>query len=348
MSGDDVSALAPGLMAAVVLATAPDPASAKLAAGPGEPADPETIAPATASGDGHDAIVSGARPLIVGGVAAQPVASASSDLPSALVSIRPDRSAITAATAKIEPPPATPDPASAPRPADGTAAGAPPDPGQAAAPPLPANETELDLIPASFSAMAPTAAVSVSSDTATAPRDRLRSTPAAALDLDRAVSVSAAAPPVDAPVAFPAAAGSLETGSLRPGEPGFAQAFSDHVLRLAANPGSEVTVRLHPPALGELTVRVAVSGHDVSAWFGSAQPLVQQAISEALGQLQTGLGNAGYTLAGAWVGADASGGRDQGYGGAPRRPAAALAGGMPPIGGASPANQTASRINVYV
>jgi flagellar hook-length control protein FliK len=75
------------------------------------------------------------------------------------------------------------------------------------------------------------------------------------------------------------------------------------------NGGREVVLQLHPPELGELTVRVLVSGRDVSAWFGSQQIPVQQAINQAIGQLHADLGNAGYNLSGAWVGADASGSR---------------------------------------
>jgi flagellar hook-length control protein FliK len=86
-----------------------------------------------------------------------------------------------------------------------------------------------------------------------------------------------------------------------------ANQLSGQVLRLLANSGHEAVVRLYPPDLGEVTVRVAISGRDVSAWFGSPQPEVQQSISSGLGQLQTDLGNAGYSLNNAWVGADASG-----------------------------------------
>ncbi|HEX5317710.1 MAG TPA: flagellar hook-length control protein FliK, partial [Stellaceae bacterium] len=83
--------------------------------------------------------------------------------------------------------------------------------------------------------------------------------------------------------------------------------LSGRMVRLLAGSGREAVVRLHPPGLGEVTVRVAVTGRDVSAWFGSPQAAVQQTISLGLGQLQADLGNAGYNLAGAWVGADASG-----------------------------------------
>ena len=70
-------------------------------------------------------------------------------------------------------------------------------------------------------------------------------------------------------------------------------------------------MRLHPPELGDLTVRIAVSGRDVSAWFESAQAQVQAAVSGGIAQLHADLGNAGYNLSGAWVGADASNARRQ-------------------------------------
>jgi hypothetical protein len=87
---------------------------------------------------------------------------------------------------------------------------------------------------------------------------------------------------------------------------------TSHLLRLVSNGSRDMVMRLHPPELGDLTVRVTVSGRDVSAWFASPQPQVESAISAALGQLQTNLGNAGYNLTGAWVGADASSAQQQG------------------------------------
>ena len=64
-------------------------------------------------------------------------------------------------------------------------------------------------------------------------------------------------------------------------------------------------LQLHPPELGDLTVRVLVNGRDVSAWFASPQIQVQQAITQAIGQLHTDLGSAGYNLNSVSVGADA-------------------------------------------
>ena len=86
---------------------------------------------------------------------------------------------------------------------------------------------------------------------------------------------------------------------------------ASHVLRLVSSGAREMVMRLHPPELGEVTVRVAVNGRDVSAWFGSPQLHVQTAIVGGIGQLQADLGNAGYNLNGAWVGAEASGSRQQ-------------------------------------
>ena len=90
-----------------------------------------------------------------------------------------------------------------------------------------------------------------------------------------------------------------------------ADQVAGQLMRLVSSGSREMVMRLHPPELGDLTVRVAVNGRDVTAWFGSPQPQVQTAISEGIGQLQTGLGNAGYNSNGAWVGADASEARQQ-------------------------------------
>jgi flagellar hook-length control protein FliK len=110
-----------------------------------------------------------------------------------------------------------------------------------------------------------------------------------------------------------------------------------------------MVMRLHPPELGDLTIRVTVSGHDVSAWFTSPQPEVQNAISAAIGQLQTDLGTAGYNLNGAWVGADASGAQQQSAQ-APtplplRTPSTAASLALPAAVASRPA---ASGLNIYV
>jgi flagellar hook-length control protein FliK len=67
----------------------------------------------------------------------------------------------------------------------------------------------------------------------------------------------------------------------------------------------EVVLRLHPPELGELNVRMQVDGRDVTAWFESPLPPVQQALTQGMEQLRAGLANAGFNLNDAWVGGDA-------------------------------------------
>ena len=91
----------------------------------------------------------------------------------------------------------------------------------------------------------------------------------------------------------------------------FGDAMVNHVLSMISTGHQEATLQLQPPQLGELTVRVAVQGRDVSTWFGAAQPQVQVAVSQALDQLRADLAGAGLNLAGAWVGADASGMRHE-------------------------------------
>jgi flagellar hook-length control protein FliK len=123
--------------------------------------------------------------------------------------------------------------------------------------------------------------------------------------------------------------------------------IAGQVVRMLSSGSQEAVMRLYPPELGEVTVRVAVSGHDVAAWFGSPEPHVQTAISAAIGQLQADLGNAGYNLNGAWVGADTSGARPQNASQpqpVSRTPAAAP--GLPTVGGGR--LQPASGVNIYV
>jgi flagellar hook-length control protein FliK len=110
-----------------------------------------------------------------------------------------------------------------------------------------------------------------------------------------------------------------------------------------------MVMRLRPPGLGDVTVRVAVNGRDVSAWFASPQPEVQSAISAAIGQLQTTLGDAGYNLNGAWVGADASSARQQGASLPPAPPTRASPA-APAIGLSTTASSrpAAAGLNIYV
>ncbi len=135
-----------------------------------------------------------------------------------------------------------------------------------------------------------------------------------------AASASAAASNASAPTASSAAVAPGLTPDASSANT-IAYQVAGQLARMVSNGSGEMVMRLHPPELGDLTVRVAVSGRDVAAWFASPQPQVQTAISAAIGQLQTNLGNAGYNLSGAWVGADASSARQQQNSSLPTAPA---------------------------
>jgi flagellar hook-length control protein FliK len=137
------------------------------------------------------------------------------------------------------------------------------------------------------------------------------------------------------------------TAAADSGAANVATQISGQMLRLLANSGHEAVMRLNPPDLGEVTVRVAVSGRDVTAWFGSSQPDVQQTISLGLGQLQADLGNAGYSLNGAWVGADTSGFGSRG-GSTPPPPSAIAAASAVPVTQVVAALSSTTGVSIYV
>ncbi|HTZ37271.1 MAG TPA: flagellar hook-length control protein FliK, partial [Stellaceae bacterium] len=146
---------------------------------------------------------------------------------------------------------------------------------------------------------------------------------------------------LDAPGTAPTSAGDGPTAAAIPDQ------VAGHLVRLVSSGSREMVMHLRPPELGDLTVRVAVSGRDVSAWFASPQPQVQSAISAALGQLQTSLGDAGYNLSGAWVGADASGAQQQGANPTSVPRAAVAAAARMPAAPAAP-RPSVSGLNIYV
>jgi len=294
-----------------------------------------------------------------------------------------------APTGDAQPAAAAPAVVATPAPPTPAAATAAPLPAAAAAPFWSELVAGLDPAPADTSGDDPTASPAAAPAPAAPPAGTAAPTPAAAAGPPAALFALAggtAAPPVEtvAPVAAdpapgrdlaapppppggigaaaaafaPPAPAADSGGATAPAPaaaaPGFdaaevARQASDQLVRLVASSGREVTVQLHPPELGDLTVRVAVAGRDVSAWFGSPQPLVQQAIGAALGQLQAGLGSAGYTLSHAWVGADASGAGERGRDPAPPQPprgvSAVAASGA---AGAMPGRANAAGVSIYV
>jgi flagellar hook-length control protein FliK len=200
-----------------------------------------------------------------------------------------------------------------------------------------------------LSIAAPGKAGATLDDDASVPIDRDRfATVAAAPQNSDATAATALAGPGDTPaLAVPATAGPV-SGADPTAAATVADQVAGHLVRMVSSNSREMVMRLHPPDLGDLTVRVAVNGRDVTAWFASPQPQVQTAISDALGQLQAGLGDAGYNLSGAWVGGDGAGARQPATNlPAPQLRAPAQAPSLGLTGAVGPRSST-SAVNIYV
>ena len=187
-----------------------------------------------------------------------------------------------------------------------------------------------------------------SGDAASGGQSRERFAPVAgAFDGARAAEAVALGAPsepaalANAPAAAAAPAAGVEAAAT------VASQVAGHVVRLVSSSSREMVMRLHPPELGEVTVRVVVNGRDVSAWFASPQPHVQTAIADGIGQLQAGLDNAGYHLNGAWVGAGASGRRQPAGNPPPAAQMPVAAGGLD-TGMTAASRPSASGLNIYV
>jgi flagellar hook-length control protein FliK len=152
----------------------------------------------------------------------------------------------------------------------------------------------------------------VGGDVSAAQEERGRSAPTTAVTGAGDIAASAGSG-ANGPVATPASTSSTEPAPTVDASPSgtISDQIAGHLVRMVSSGTRDMVMRLHPPELGDVTVRVAISGRDVSAWFAAPQPQVQSAINAALGQLQTSLDNAGYNLNGAWVGADTSDARQQ-------------------------------------
>jgi len=124
---------------------------------------------------------------------------------------------------------------------------------------------------------------------------------AATSDMAPVQHAAAAATPAAVGGTPPGAAPAVSAGELK-------DWLSQPIVHLVASSRREMTIQLRPPELGVMTVRVAVNGKNVSAWFETPQSQVQQVIAQAIPQLHADLGAAGYALTGAWVGADAGNG----------------------------------------
>lgn len=124
--------------------------------------------------------------------------------------------------------------------------------------------------------------------------------------------------------------------------------LSDRIAAAVASGRHDLVLRLHPPELGEVGVRLVVTGRAVSAWFDSPQPRVEQAIGQSLGELRADLATAGYDLSGAWVGGEAWTPRERSAGPLPPRPGRDGGAPAPQEQGAAPAARMGIGMSIYV
>jgi len=179
--------------------------------------------------------------------------------------------------------------------------------------------------------------------------ERGRSQPfGSALDAGLTSTVAAAAPATgtDASSVTVTTSGVPAPDPASPG--GVSDQVAAHLVRLVSSGSRDMVMRLRPPELGDVTVRIAVTGRDVAAWFASPQPQVQNAISAAIGQLQTSLGDAGYNLSGAWVGGGAANARQEQSNSPPPAASRVLAAAAAIPSRATAPLPAASGLNIYV
>jgi hypothetical protein len=131
--------------------------------------------------------------------------------------------------------------------------------------------------------------------------------------------------------------------------PGWAGQISNQIFRSLSEGHRDLALHLHPSGIGEVDIRVAISGHEVLAWFDSPHLSVQQALSRSIGELQRDLATAGYELSGAWIGGEAWTPRERTGSPALPQPGRDAANGRPVAQESGPAPvSAASGVSVYV
>jgi len=123
------------------------------------------------------------------------------------------------------------------------------------------------------------------------------------LDVDRSAQVhpdGLVSAPMPKPVDVPA------TLAVEPkvGSPGWDGALGQRVVWMATQHQQVAEMRLNPPNLGPLEVRLTISGDQASAQFVSHHPAVREAIESALPRLREMLADSGITLGNVQVGAE--------------------------------------------
>lgn len=196
----------------------------------------------------------------------------------------------------------------------------------------PTTDAGKDSTPAALASDAPYAAASTAeTDVAALPANSAGGTERTADDRDLGVEAAALAPwetgtvstPVEqtetapvhaqsgmlhlqAPDARPAAATTVAslTVSAPVGSPDFAESLSQQVVWMTGKDAEVAELRLNPPELGPVQVRITVSGDEASAVFVSPVSEVRAAISDSLDRLRESLAGAGISLGEASVSAE--------------------------------------------
>lgn len=133
------------------------------------------------------------------------------------------------------------------------------------------------------------------------------------------------------------------------GSSGWGDALGQKVVWMAGQQTQVAELRLNPPHLGPMEVRLSVSNDQISALFVSHQPAVREAIEAAMPRLREMFADSGLTLGNATVSSDSlpqqqTSGRE-GQSGSSRQPGFSAVGGVPSpqnIGGMIPLRQDGS------
>jgi flagellar hook-length control protein FliK len=98
---------------------------------------------------------------------------------------------------------------------------------------------------------------------------------------------------------------------LRFGEPGWAHGFADRIAWLTRDGAHAASLRLHPPELGSIEVRITVTDQSTSISFSAPSDSVRDAIEAAVPRLRQLMTDVGVDLSSVDISADLSR-RDQG------------------------------------
>ena len=109
-----------------------------------------------------------------------------------------------------------------------------------------------------------------------------------------------------------------------PGQPGWSDVFADRVTFAVKQSLQEAEIRLNPPQLGQVDVRIVMSNDQANLMFSSPHGAVREAIEASMGRLRDMLADSGFNLVNVDVSDrslaqqrnDAQGQRESGRGGA--------------------------------